>query len=125
MGIASFLAGLNRSLSRKTSKGKANQRRRELLRPAVMKALEPLERRQLMAAISTDQIDYAFGQTAHITGTEFAPDEVVQLQVQHVAGTPGSNDDPQNQAFTVQADGMGNIGGTLYHRLPEPSRTAA
>src|SRR5438552_18380900 len=63
----------------------------------------------MLAAISTDQLDYTFGQTAQITGIEFAPNETVQLQVQHAPGTDGSNADPQNQPWQVQADAAGDF----------------
>src|SRR5262245_51113138 len=103
------LPWISRSFSQFASARPPVRRRRAVLAPAVSKALESLERRYLFAALSTDQADYVFGQTALISGSEFAPDEMVQLQVQHVAGTAGSNDDPQNQAWTVQADALGNV----------------
>src|SRR4051812_9193102 len=71
--------------------------------------LEFLEARALFSSVVTDQADYVFGSTALIYGTGFAPNETVQLQVLHVAGTPGSNADAQNQPWTVQADANGAI----------------
>src|SRR5262245_16683022 len=106
------LPWISRSFSQFASARPPVRRRRAVLAPAVSKALESLERRYLFTAISTDQSDYVFGQTALISGSEFAPDEMVQLQVRHTAGTEGSNDDPQNQAWTVQADATGNITAT-------------
>src|SRR4051812_41238362 len=76
---------------------------------AVQRWFETLEERRMMALVTTDQMDYHFGETAVITGTQFAPNEPVQLQVTHVAGTPGSNADPQNQPWEVQADAEGNF----------------
>src|SRR5207237_279702 len=76
---------------------------------AVQRWMETLEERRMMAAVTTDQSDYHFGTTAHIAGVEFSPTEEVQLQVTHVAGTPGSNDDPQNAPWTVEADAEGNF----------------
>src|SRR6476620_2752492 len=90
----------------------ARRRRTAVIERAAACVVETLERRQMLAAVSTDKPDYAFGETANIAGTEFAPDEMVQLQVLHAPGTPGSNDDPQNQAWTVQADAAGNIATT-------------
>ena len=74
-----------------------------------MEALEP--RQLLSATVSTDQLDYAFGSTAQITGQGFAPGETVQLQVRHAPGTPGSNDNPQNQAWLVVDGGAGDRDG--------------
>src|SRR4051794_9677350 len=71
--------------------------------------VESLENRCLFASVATDQSDYAFGSTAQITGDGFAPGETVELQVTHLPGTPGSNDDPQNAPWDVQADGDGGI----------------
>ncbi len=74
--------------------------------------MEALEPRQLISAtVITDQLDYAFGSTAQITGNGFAQGETVQLQVRHAPGTAGSNDDPQNQAWQVVDGGAGDLDG--------------
>jgi hypothetical protein len=75
---------------------------------AAFACFEQLECRQLLSTVTTDKPDYAFGETALITGTEFAPSEQVQLVVQNAPGS-GSNTDPQNQPFVVQADDLGSI----------------
>ena len=70
---------------------------------------EELEIRALLSAVVTDKPDYHFGETAHITGTEFGVNEQVQIQITHAPGTLGSNADPQNQPFFVQTDASGNF----------------
>src|SRR5262245_44479857 len=81
--------------------------RRRTARPQ----LEILEDRFAPSAtVLTDKPDYAFGATAHISGSGFTPGETVQLQVTHAPGTPGSNLDAQNQPWTVTADTSGQIG---------------
>src|SRR5439155_10325691 len=77
-----------------TITGRAQSRRRAKLSSAVAKALEPLERRQMLTAIvQTDQGDYAPGSTAQITtsnntdpGIDFQSGEMVQFQVLRTAG---------------------------------------
>src|SRR3954470_3788100 len=99
--LSSFLSSKSNSLSRRSACK---------IERACRATLESLEQRCMMsAAIMTDESDYAFGSTAIITGKEFQPNEIVQLQVTHVAGTPGSNADAQNQPWTVQADATGNL----------------
>src|SRR5205814_2176085 len=71
--------------------------------------IETLESRWLLASISTNQPDYAFGSTALISGDGFAADELVQFQITHAPDTAGSNDDPQNQPWQVQADDAGDV----------------
>jgi hypothetical protein len=71
-------------------------------------ALESFEARMLLSAVMTDKQDYAFGETAVITGSGFAAGELVQLQVQNAPGY-GTNDDAQNQPWTVNADDAGNV----------------
>src|SRR5947209_9788304 len=84
----------------------ARRLKRRWPRPEV----RPLERRDVpSASIWTDQADYAFGATAAISGSGFAAGESVRLQVVHAPGTDGSNDDPQNQAWTVTADAAGDV----------------
>src|SRR5207253_2789836 len=73
----------------------------------------------MSATIATDDVDYAFGSTAMITGSEFQPNEQVQLQVTHVAGTPGSNAHAQNQPWIVQADAAGNISSSWLVNDPD------
>jgi VCBS repeat-containing protein len=70
---------------------------------------ESLETRRLFAVVATDKADYAFGETANITGGGFAPGETVELRVVHAEGTEGSNDDAQNQAWQVQVDVAGDL----------------
>jgi hypothetical protein len=57
------------------------------------------------AAISTDKMDYAPGQTATITGRGFQPGEVVRLKIHEDPHTP------QERGFDVTADGDGNFSG--------------
>ena len=105
--------GLGKRHSLKATRQTAQRRRRSaVVAPAVAQLIETLERRWMLAGISTDLTDYTFGHIAQITGIEFAPDELVQLQVLHAPGTDGSNSDPQNQAWTVQADASGNLTST-------------
>ncbi len=93
-----------------TSKARiAHRMNRAALDRAVFRWFEALEGRQMFAFVATDQADYHYGDTALIAGGDFAPNETVQLQVTHVAGTDGSNADPQNQAWTVQADESGTF----------------
>ena len=102
MGLASlqFL----RRLFRKSSQTENIKKTRALV-GAVAAVVEMLECRQLLTAcISTDAADYPFGGIAHITGADFAPGEIVRLQVVHAPGTRGSNADPQNQAWYVTAN---------------------
>src|SRR5439155_23715258 len=89
------------------------------LRRAVQRWFESLEERRMMAMVAADEPDYHFGETALITGAEFVPNETVDLQVLHVSGTPGSNDDPQNQVFETQADSQGNITTTWLCNDPD------
>src|SRR5688500_12689579 len=71
------------------------------LAAACRPVVELLEDRRLLAGVATDKDDYAFGSTVQIAGTAFNAGETVEFQVQHAAGTAGSNDDPQNQAWQV------------------------
>src|SRR5207245_1157117 len=80
---------------------------------------ESLEERRMMTSVVTDQADYHFGETATIYGTDFVPNEPVQLQVTHVEGTPGSNTDPQNAPFAAQADEQGNFTTTWIVNDPD------
>src|SRR5262245_30192713 len=67
-------------------------------------SVEWMEDRVVPATVGTDLPDYEFGSTALITGSGFAANEPVTLQVLHATGTAGSNDDPQNQPWQVTAD---------------------
>src|SRR5215469_12179288 len=62
--------------------------------------------------ITTDQADYPPGSTVYITGSGFAPNEIVTLQVLH--DPPGGDDaiDPSHQPWTDTADASGNISST-------------
>lgn len=85
-----------------------------------MFSLESLEQRMLLTAtIVTDQTDYAFGTTALISGSGFAAEEEVQLQVTHADGTAGSNADPQNQPWQVQADAEGSLNTSWFVNDPD------
>ncbi|HSE17617.1 MAG TPA: MBG domain-containing protein [Pyrinomonadaceae bacterium] len=57
------------------------------------------------ASISTDKIDYAPGETAHITGRGFQPGEVVRLKIHEDPHTP------QERGLDVTADADGNFTG--------------
>src|SRR5688572_22795035 len=98
-------------------------RHRDELSQAVSRWVESLEARRLFASVATDKDDYAFGETVQITGAEFQSNETVQLQVTHVEGTLGSNDNAQNQAWQVQADAEGNI--TTTWLVNDPDATGA
>src|SRR5947207_2133613 len=77
--------------------GKTDARKRLARRMTV----EQLEDRMLLSAtVVTDKLDYAPGQTAIITGSDFQPGEVVQLQVLRTDGQP---DYPEgNQPWQVR-----------------------
>ena len=55
------------------------------------------------ASVSTDQPDYAPGSTVYITGSGFAANETVTLQVLHVGGGDDLTS-PAHQPWTVTAD---------------------
>src|SRR4030095_14598269 len=57
------------------------------------------------AAISTDKLDYAPGETAHITGRGFQPCETVRLKIHEDPHTP------QERGFDAVADSDGNFSG--------------
>jgi hypothetical protein len=57
------------------------------------------------AAISTDRMDYAPGETAHISGRGFQPGEVVRLKIHEDPHTP------QERGFDATADAEGNFSG--------------
>ncbi len=57
------------------------------------------------AAISTDKMDYAPGETATITGRGFQAGEVVRVKIHEDPHTP------QERGFDVTADGDGNFSG--------------
>ncbi|HEU4794452.1 MAG TPA: kelch repeat-containing protein, partial [Pyrinomonadaceae bacterium] len=57
------------------------------------------------AAISTDKMDYAPGEIAHITGRGFQPGETVRLKIHEDPHTP------QERGLDVVADGDGNFAG--------------
>ncbi|HEX3385903.1 MAG TPA: hypothetical protein VHS53_11975, partial [Mucilaginibacter sp.] len=66
------------------------------------------------ATVQTDKSDYPPGSTVTITGSGFAPNEQVTLQVLHT-DTAFANDNatsPAHQPWTVAADGAGNISST-------------
>ena len=60
-----------------------------------------------VARIETDKSDYQPGETATITGSDFAPGEPVTLQIVHLTGADiaGGGHEP----FTVTADGGGQV----------------
>src|SRR5690349_4204630 len=57
------------------------------------------------ASISTDKMDYAPGETAHIVGHGFQPGEVVRLKIHEDPHTP------QERGFDATADADGNFSG--------------
>jgi hypothetical protein len=63
------------------------------------------------ATVSTDQPDYPPGSTVYITGSGFAANETVTLQVLHVGGGDDLTS-PAHQPWTVTADASGNISST-------------
>ncbi|HTK20660.1 MAG TPA: MBG domain-containing protein [Mucilaginibacter sp.] len=67
------------------------------------------------ATVQTDKPDYPPGSTVYITGSGFAANEPVTLQVLHVGGD--DDDDltsTAHQPWTVTADANGNISTTWY-----------
>src|SRR6266542_1910259 len=92
--------------------GSSNTTSTPTINKAVQRWFETLEVRRLMALVMTDKPDYHFGETANISGAEFAPNEPVQLQVVHADGTVGSNTDPQNAPWLVETDAAGNLTAT-------------
>ncbi|HEU4713368.1 MAG TPA: MBG domain-containing protein [Pyrinomonadaceae bacterium] len=60
------------------------------------------------AAISTDKMDYAPGETATITGRGFAAGETVRVKIHEDPHTP------QERGFDVVADGEGNFTGQYF-----------
>lgn len=59
------------------------------------------------ASVTTDQSDYAPGNTATISGLRFQPGEIVTLQVLHADGTPATGTD--HEPWTVTADLLGGF----------------
>src|SRR4029078_6746761 len=57
------------------------------------------------AAVTTDKMDYAPGETAIITGRGFQPGEVVRLKIHEDPHTP------QERGFDATADADGNFSG--------------
>ncbi|HEV8427413.1 MAG TPA: MBG domain-containing protein [Pyrinomonadaceae bacterium] len=57
------------------------------------------------ASITTDKMDYAPGETAHISGRGFRPGEVVRVKIHEDPHTP------QERGFDVTADAEGNFSG--------------
>jgi MBG domain (YGX type)/YDG domain/Galactose oxidase, central domain/Kelch motif len=57
------------------------------------------------ASISTDRMDYAPGEIAHITGRSFQPGEVVRVKIHEDPHTP------QERGFDTTADAEGNFSG--------------
>src|SRR5215470_20215476 len=57
------------------------------------------------ATITTDKLDYPPGDTAFITGNDWAPNEEVTLVVTHADGTPDTGED--HLPWTVTADTNG------------------
>jgi hypothetical protein len=109
----------NASTHRDGSTRQVNHRAGNDVRVAVQRWFESLEERRMMALVTTDHMDYHYGETALVSGADFAPNEPVQLQVTHVEGTPGSNEDPQNQAFEVQTDQDGKFTTTWVVNDPD------
>ncbi len=65
---------------------------------------------QQTPTLATDQTIYASGATVSISGNNFAPNEIVTLQVS--APNASQDNDPAYQDWTVQADTSGNIAST-------------
>jgi len=63
-------------------------------------------------SVSTDQLDYAPGTTAHIRGRGFQAGETVQLQVLHADGTPDEGAD--HAPWSVVADASGAFQATWH-----------
>ncbi len=108
-GMMRLLRGLGSGMGTAESlpKPSRGKRRGRIGDAALLDVLEP--KVLLSAVIATNQSDYHFGSTAIITGSGFAANEVVQLQVLHAPGTGGSNNNPQNQPWDVTADASGNV----------------
>lgn len=61
--------------------------------------------RMAVATVVTDKLDYSPGQNALITGSGFAPNEQVRVQVLHTDGTP--NTASEHEPWIVRADNSG------------------
>src|SRR4051794_31013785 len=61
--------------------------------------------RMATATVVTDKLDYSPGQNALITGSGFAPNEQVRVQVLHTDGTP--NTASEHEPWIVRADHSG------------------
>jgi len=62
---------------------------------------------QAQAELASDQPDYAPGATAYLTGTGFAPNETVAMQVVHADGEPSTGED--HEVWYVDADDQGGF----------------
>ena len=58
------------------------------------------------AQVTTDRADYPPGSTAYITGSGFAANELVTLQVIHADGTPDQGEDHEPWKVMTDADGV-------------------
>src|ERR1051325_3011947 len=63
--------------------------------------------------VSTDKADYRPGSTVQISGSGFAANDTITLQVVHTDGTNDAGD-ADHQPWTVSADGQGSFTGTWY-----------
>jgi hypothetical protein len=110
--LASLTAA--RSAAAISRKGAATEKTRRKL------FLEGLERRDLLAGVTTDKLDYHPADTAMITASGYQVGESVQFQVLHIDGTPNSGNG--HEPWVVQdgspqdLDGLrdGNVGTSWY-----------
>ena len=77
----------------------------------------------LAATVTTDQLDYAPGSTAIITGTGFQAGETVVLQVLRI--DINENSGPEHNPWQVTADGNGGFMTSWYVSLDEDGATLA
>src|SRR5262245_59714798 len=86
---------------------RARRRARQQSQAARRLNLEHLEERALLSAsVWTNKPDYTPGETAYITGQEFQPGEVVQLQVVHADGKPDIDDGHAPWQAVARPDGV-------------------
>src|SRR5262249_48568247 len=93
-GIKHMLTQIIATLLSSRPQAALNARRKKFFPPGKFETLEP---RQLLASVTTDQLDYAPGSTAIISGSGFAVGETIHLEVMRTDGLPeGTPDNPWN-----------------------------
>ncbi len=108
MSMTSLLSSLKQSRQRRARKANRRTNQRAFNRRILM---ESLEERRLLAAVTTDLLDYAPGSTAVIVGTGFDTGETVELQVLHNDGT--SNNGGGHKTWQVTDGSVNDLDGLL------------